>query len=400
MASENRLRPLLALLAALLFFGFSNLAEAKKLPKVVFEWEQPQILGRGGYVRLTRLLDGRLACSYTAGGNAWIRYSSDNGNLWSDPEKIASLYEVSDESGRSAILDVANPEIAQLGADNPHHPGRIICAVNLRPRDRRSSVHPYAIATCHSDDNGASWSPLSVCYLSEKWSEDKLKGCWEPFVQELPDGTLQIYFSDETPYYKEGLSHQNISVVESSDGGDSFCEPRIVSYSWGARDGMPSVTLCDGYMYMALESNPNGYRLHPQVVFCPVGENWKETVDEYSSRRFNPFATPVESKEDTYGAPYLIHTDNFFVISYQTSEGADIKVPSQRVMEVQACPRAEARKGVFRTMRGVSRPLDIDPREESVMWNSLFHLGKDDIMACCQYNGQVTLVRGKVRLEN
>lgn len=37
---------------------------------------------------------------------------------------------------------------------------------------------------------------------------------------------------------------------------------------------------------------------------------------------------------------------------------------------------------------------------ESVMWNSLTCLGGDTILACCMYNGKVTLVRGTVRLKD
>ena len=51
-------------------------------------------------------------------------------------------------------------------------------------------------------------------------------------------------------------------------------------------------------------------------------------------------------------------------------------------------------------MRGVSHPVEADIQTESVMWNSLTPLGGDDILACCMYNGKVTLVRGTVRLKD
>ena len=68
-------------------------------------------------------------------------------------------------------------------------------------------------------------------------------------------------------------------------------------------------------------------------------------VGQLQARRFTPFLEPLESPEFTTGAPYLIQT-------------------------------------------------------ESVMWNSLTPLGGDDILACCMYNGKVTLVRGTVRLKD
>lgn len=44
-------------------------------------------------------------------------------------------------------------------------------------------------------------------------------------------GEVQIYFSDETPYYKQSRSYQNISVIESKDGGDSWSKARLIAVS-------------------------------------------------------------------------------------------------------------------------------------------------------------------------
>ena len=138
---------------------------------------------------------------------------------------------VENEAGKAKV-HAANPEFAQLSESNPHHPGRIIFACNYRPFNTdpaavdddkyASSVYPYTIAIKTSDDNGQTWSVLNHVYKSDVWKENALRGCWEPFVLELPDGTVQIYFADETPYWRVGSKWQNISVIESKDGGDSW----------------------------------------------------------------------------------------------------------------------------------------------------------------------------------
>lgn len=387
----------LIIIAGLFLAACSAEARQKpKLPEIVFEWDAPIILGRGGYTRVLRLSDERLMCSYTHYGNGYACYSLDNGYSWGEPSIIMNKYEWSNENG-STVVGMHNPETMQLSTSNPYYPKRIFYIVNLRPSDKKSSVHPYGIAYVTSDDNGETWSSIKTIFLSEQWDKDVLKGCWEPYLMELPDGNIQMYFADETPYYKQGDKYQNISVMESSDGGDTWSEPRIVCYTPMFRDGMPVTMIYNGKIYLSIESNHVNVRLRPQILYTSLEDNWKETVGEYSKYRFNPFLVSRDSPDFVSGAPYLVQTKNFFVLSYQTSENADIKIRTQRIMEVQACLKSEMKKDKFHTMRGASRPIDVDPRSSHVMWNSLSPLSGDEIMACCQYNGKVALVRGRIK---
>ena len=377
----------------------ATLAEGAKpkLPKVVIEWDSPISIAKGGYARVHPMNDGRLMCSYTGGGSGWICYSSDNGLTWTAPEKVISRFDVNTDKGAATVF-ISNPETLQLSPSNPSHPGRIIYCFNLRPKDNKSSVYPFSIGYVFSDDNGESWSPMTVNYSSDIWEEDKLKGCWEPFALELPDGTVQMYFSDETPYWRDGRHYQNISLVESRDGGDSWGDVRIACYSEKNRDGMPSAMIYEGNIYLCIETNDSEMktRLHPQIMYNSLEDNWKECVDGYSKRRFCPQRFSTESTEFTTGAPYLCRTENFFVMSFQSSEYGDIKDSKQRVCVVQACPISEMKGQIFTTMRGDSKPIDVDVSEGEVKWNSVCPLGADEIMVCCQYNGVVTLVRGRI----
>lgn len=396
----------------LLFFQLAllmSLAAAAKNPDITFAWENPLVLGPGGYVRVHKLNDGRLICSYTSQGTGWAQYSNDNGLTWTERQAVLAPFIYCDDSPSEELWDpygsarntkvlISNPETAQLPSNHPRYPNRIFYAVNLRPQDGRSSVYPYSIAYVTSDDGGITWSQMKICFSSDRWKTDVTKGCWEPYIQPLPDGTIQIYYSDETPYFRKGDNYQNISVLESCDGGDTWSGPRVVCYTPGYRDGMPVTMLYDDKIYLCIEANNEGVRLHPQVLYSKIKNNWKKTIGASSRHRFDPFLTSLESPDFTTGAPYLIETDNYFVISYQSSENADIKQSGARVMVVQACLKSEMVKDVFRTMRCASRPIDVNPRNESVMWNSLFHLGGDEILACCQYNGKVTLVRGRIIL--
>ena len=291
-------------------------------------------------------------------------------------------------------------------------PGRIIFTCNYRPMNPdskaegddkfRSSVFPYTIAIKTSDDGGKTWSAMKHVYRSETWKQDALSGCWEPFVMELPDGTVQIYFADETPYYKKGSNWQNISVIESHDGGTTWSAPRVVSQNGSGRDGMPAVMLLDDMIYMAIETSEPGTRLHPVVVCNTIEENWQTPVLKDSPNRFHPFRHSLKSDVIYSGAPYIITTDNYIVYSYQIADISDDKKDNDSrhaAMEVQVCPKSEVKDGCFYTMRAATRPIDLDQWSETALWNSLCDLGNDQILAVSQYNGYVYLVRGKIVLK-
>jgi len=390
---------------------------------LAIEWSEPQqVVGSGGgYPRVHRLNDGRLMMSYSYGFNGYALFSSDNGKTWpsSTLKKVMSSFVEKNEKGE-ALLSVAVPEFAQLSSTHPHHPDRIIFAGNYRPRTTdgktagKSSVYPYTISISISDDKGKSWSEHEHVYMSDTWDTDVKIGCWEPFVLELPDGTVQIYFADETPYYRLGSAWHNISLIESKDGGDTWSDVRIVSQNSECRDGMPVVALYEDKLLLAIESTDyKGQRLHPIVICNPIEDNWKTTVGKGSPYRFHPFQTSIKSEVVYSGAPYIITTDNYIVYSYQIADWWQAPpglTPSQQLtqakqnndeehaaMEVQVCPKSEVKDGYFYTMRAPSRPLEVDQsNRENALWNSLCDLGNDEILAVSQYKGKVYIVRGKI----
>ena len=284
----SRLQKYLSLLAVVLFVSCEGLSEPEDGPaggsgsgtELAIEWEKPQpvkIGGKnvaGGYPRIHRLNDGWLMLSYSSNGNAYASFSSDGG-IWSSAKKVMAYEDVENEKGK-ARLTAAVPDFAQLSATHPKHANRIIYACNHRPRELKSdgttpdegkgwtSVAPYDISVCYSDDNGKTWSAAKSVYKSGRWAENLKKGCWEPFVLELPDGTVQVYFADETPYYTQyGATSSskkdwmNISVIESEDGGNTWRLPRVVAQNSECRDGMPVVAIHEDKLLLAIH-----YDLH------------------------------------------------------------------------------------------------------------------------------------------
>ena len=160
-------------------------------------WDKPVLVSGwcSAYGRAHRLNDGRLMICYSNTWHGYARFSNDDGATWTGAKIVVPAYKKDSLSHR-----MDNPEFAQLSASNPHHPGRIIYAVNERVKDTKvankdKTVYPFHISISTSDDNGATWSSLKRLY-----SSNNVSGCYEPFVLELPDGTVQVYFADETPY--------------------------------------------------------------------------------------------------------------------------------------------------------------------------------------------------------
>lgn len=386
--------------------GRKTIKDGKAALKIV--WDAPEmVVARGGYPRVHRLNDGRLMLCYSKGADNYIRFSDDNGLSWSEQEQKVMAHFIKENGKGKARLTAANPEFAQLSVDNPYHPGRIIFACNYRPKwvkagvgaEDLPSVYPYTISIKTSDDNGVTWSRMRHLYKSGQWEDNVLRGCWEPFVLELPDGTVQIYFADETPYWQQRSKWQNISVIESLDGGDSWSRPRVVSQNGDHRDGMPVVAIHEGMLLMAIETSEEGSRLHPIVICNPIEDNWNTTVGKGSDCRFHPFKRSVKSDVAYSGAPYIITTDNYIVYSYQISDASDDKKENNTrhaAMEVQVCPKDEVRDGHFHAMRATTRPIDVDQWTETAVWNSLCDLGNDEILAVSQYRNAVWTVRGKI----
>lgn len=365
------------------------------LGKIRIEWEDAKLLAPGGYARVHRLNDGRYMAVYSRGGNGCFKICANGWSGWT-PQRVAIHH---DSYRAPAKVVVSNAEFAQLSASNPHHPGRIIYAVNIRPAENRSSQTPFTIAISTSDDAGETWSGVRDIYKSKVWDKDVLRGCYEPCVLELPDGTVQVYFADETPYYERRLPYQNISVVESKDGGDTWGPARIVCYNEKFRDGMPVAMIYGDWIYVAIEANGQNIKFHPQIVCTKIADNWKTPVYGASANRFDPFRTSMESAYIYAGAPYLIRTDNYFVLCYQSSEGALEPTTKNSVMELAVCRIDEMKGHEFLTMRERIRPFDIDQTRDNGLWNSLCDLGNDTILAVTQLSGNIYIRKGKIVTE-
>ena len=382
------MKPLLSVFAALAV----ALLHATPSSDIRIEWSESVDLGPGGYARVHRLADGRFMAAYSAGGGVVARFAT-LGNLrdWSAPVVVARDFTAT--NGSEAVrVHLANAEFAQLET------GRIVYACNLRPQGWRHDIHPCAIAISTSDDAGRTWSPLKVLYRAEVAlpADGVPHGCYEPFILPLKGNAAQIYFANESPYVEAKCAWQNISLIETADGGESWSAPRIVSYTPERRDGMPVVMELGQWRYMAIESNPAKTRLHPQIVRTKIRDNWRTPVLAPSPDRFEPLSSPPDWCRHHGSAPYIVATKNYILLSWhETPLPGDPSATS--VARVAAVPKREIADGRFTTMRGESTPPGMVFGKDRGLWNSLCPLDGDSFLLVAECRGRIKVFQGEIK---
>ncbi len=319
------------------------------------EGTERKIKESGTYARIIRCADGRFWMAFEdLQGNVVVSYSDDC-HAWSEDRIV---FPRKFESG--TLVNAANAEIIAL--DN----GILVCGANYRPVSQ--GVVPYSITVSRSFDNGLTWEPPHVLYEAGTFFKD---GCWEPSFLWLPDGTLQLYFANESPYRES--DEQEISLLESKDNGDTWsAKPRTVSFRKNHRDGMPVAGIFGNDIVLVIEDNHGG-DFKPYMVRTSLSDNWNIPVYGNSPERNKALVDDVP--DSIYmGAPYLLKLPSGeAVISYQTNEkrGHDRELSCMEVAIGDSCARNFTKR---------SRPFEV-PEHRSGKWNSIMLLNDSTILA-------------------
>lgn len=348
------------------------------------EWDKSTLVciaDEGGYPRMRRLKDNSLIAVYEdRRGDLMVKKSTDEGATWGEPVMAYEAFNYTDaQTGESTRVNIANPEIIQLNN------GDILLASNLRPRNE--GVFPFSIALKKSVDNGVTWTEADILYQAGTYFRD---GCWEPSFLMLPNGTLHLYFANESPY--RNSDEQEISMLYSTDNGTSWSEEHTtVSFRKGKRDGMPVAVHDGSKIYMAIEDNLSK-QFKPYLVQSLIEQAWANPVLEDSPYRYSALKNPL-GNEVYAGAPYLVLTDkDLFVLSYQTTKNrsSDWELST---MEVVVSDRPS-------DFRNPSQPFDV-PLSKEAKWNALYDLGDNTIaaLASTNFNSEkigVWMIKGKI----
>ena len=259
----------------------------------------PVVFGAGTYPRANRLSDGSLLGVYTAfsGGNNIITTtkSTDNGATWTNLGTVTQ--------GSSNANDIDNPYVLQLPT------GRVLCAFRNHSKDPSTGAYTFfRITVTYSDDQGSTWA-----YLSTASSDPgPVNGNWEPFLRLAEDGSLQIYYSREN-----SAADQDTIERFSTDGGKTWTSPTTISGAGiTSRDGMTGVTTISGSKLIAVfESEQNGIFSIMSITSADDGVSWSTTRNQVYA---------ASGTSNSAGAPQIINVDGTLIVSFMTSEDANL----------------------------------------------------------------------------
>lgn len=174
------------------------------------------------YPRIKRLKDGGLVLFYQGGVQSsrifTMHADSFNGLKNADPQMIFAPYidqELTEANGGAAVHQRYMNMEAVVMPD-----GEIIGVVQHHAWDQKE-VGYYkgqgtALELTRSRDGGETWTIPVEIYSGT---------CWEPYLLLLPDGTLQMYFTDSEPF----LYSSQTSMMSSSDKGKTWSEKKVVA---------------------------------------------------------------------------------------------------------------------------------------------------------------------------
>lgn len=330
---------------------------------IAIEWDGNtcHFVTPGGYARIKRV-DNRHALVYNSGDPALIRFSDDDCESWSEPQVVA----------RAEGYNFTNSELLQLQS------GKLLYMWNARPH--RDTGLPFKIMFATSDDSGKSWSEARDLYVAHPRFQD---GCWEPIALQLPDGEVQIYFANEAPYTES--SEQEITLMRSNDDCNTWSEAEKISFSAGSRDGMAVPIYLPHSNEIAVAIEDNGIRGRFKPVIVRTAENWKDGFAAAEDARREEALTPDCAVHDTIyaGAPYLIRLgENHTLLSIQSTEGR--KGHNERFANMQVyVGDKDARNFCNR-----STPMPDLKENASALWNSLYQIDDETVIAVMSVGGQ------------
>lgn len=310
------------------------------------------------YARMIQLHNGKLLCVYESDGGVECTQSNDLGITWLKPVIIAPAV---------AGVNMAVPDILELKDHS------LLVSYNPRPNKINGNwdtTKHFAIRTKKSYDEGKTWRNERLIYEAGYQFED---GCWEPSQIQLPNGEIQLYFSNEGVYTHS--NEQNISIFRSRDNGQTWTtKPEIVSFTPGHRDGMPVPIILKGTkeILFSIEDNA-GRQFKPSIIRNSFSQNWQKTVGANDPER--TYALTPQLPDTVYaGAPYLRQLPGGqTILSYQSTFGRNGN------WEL-ACMQVAVGNSEGKDFVNTAAPFNV-PLNKHGLWNSLCVLNDGTIIA-------------------
>lgn len=272
---------------------------AKKISESVGNAEYPRVHRLGGDTLL--MTYHTFSASAGFGEDIILRKSIDNGKTWSAPEMLID-HTVTYYAGRQ-YYGFQNPDILVLNN------GWIMLAYVGRGKPDNNENDDVEMIL--SPDRGNTWTKPRIIAKGRSW---------EPAMVQLPDGTIDLFYSSEAKWFPSSNVQQEILMISSKDNGNTWSKPKTTAYSAGHRDGMAVPVLLNDHKGIVFAIESVGQKM-PWIVWSSLTANfyYKSYATTSNSRRW------YANLSAPGGAPYLIQLPNGqTVISFQASGGRNI----------------------------------------------------------------------------
>ena len=259
------------------------------------------------YPRIKKISNGDLILIFQEGqvsSNIYMTRSTDEGKTWEMP---VILREVREDDGILDTIHYATGDMIQLAN------GDLLFACSFRSGHGYRANIGDGIEIMISKDFGKTWGEPKVVYNGANW---------EPSMLQLPTGEIQLYFTQQAPYFAENLAASvDVGLIRSYDGGETWTGPlpgeefRVETLSRHEHEEPDGIRSCDGmasavylnegkgivYACESVESGPQKI----SIVYSSVENNW--VYDDYKAGDYGPYDRRWYATGDMRGfAPYLL----------------------------------------------------------------------------------------------
>ena len=210
------------------------------------------------------------------GSRVTLRRSRDGGATWFQTQQV--------EAPERGYWGFSNPDVVELA------PGHLLLVTAARGKADPDSRNGFldecrrsGLRLRFSNDSGATWGPPRMIVMGQG-------RVWEPAVARLPGGELQIFYATESPRLMVDGSSQCIEFIRSTDGGQKWSAPELISRESGCRNGVPNVL-----------PTGNGHVLCVQEVVGMAASPWIVDTVGGKVQRYGL----AQSQYEFGGAPFL-----------------------------------------------------------------------------------------------
>jgi len=283
------------------------------------------LLTRLSYPRVKKLSNGDLLMVFQEGQvseSVYLTRSRDGGVTWDRPVAIRPRW-YSEEL--DDMICYATGELLELQNST------LLFACSVRGRMGYHKNIGDGIEVMISQDFGHTWSNPVVAYQGANW---------EPHMIQLPSGEIQMYFTQQAPYFAQGLRDSvDIGLVRSYDYGKTWTgklpgeQWRVPSLSRLTQKGSDGKAFSDGMPVAVVLNEGKGIAYACEslkteekvsIVYSSMEHNWvypdytPESIGPGADRRWNAIG-------DIRGyAPYLIQMPSGeTVLSFNTQNSVD-----------------------------------------------------------------------------